>query len=70
MLFPLFFSMPQFFVQERVFNTSTERVCGYLKSVEGGKFTSESVKVIENGDFIGFDRFHARRLCDKKCVLS
>ena len=65
MIFPLFFSMPQFFVQERVFNTSTERVCGYLKSVEGGA-TSESVKVIENGDFRGLGSFQAGRMDDNQ----
>ena len=30
---------------------------------------SKSVKVIENGDFIVFDSFHAGRMCYKKCFL-
>ena len=62
MFFSLFFIDAPIFVMERGFNTSTERVCGHLKSVDRGKSPFDSVKVIENGDFRGFDSFPAGRI--------
>ena len=32
------------------------------RALRGGKSPSKSVKVIENGDFTGFDHFHAGRI--------
>jgi hypothetical protein len=66
MIFSLFFIDAPIFVMGRFFNTSTERVCGHFKSVDWVKSPSKSVKVIENGDFRGFDSFPAGRMDDKK----
>ena len=59
--FHYFLSMPQFFVMEHGFNTSTERGCGHFKSVDWVKSPVKSVKVIGFGCFRGFDSFQAGR---------